>query len=430
MMMMKGFSMIIGGFVLLYGMTACSDGNSSVFGSEADQRVDKAVILYRSTLADAGNGWAMDFYPSDTSKGGVVYTARFDTAGRVSMATEMAVSTSSSSAAVTPGTEVTSLYRVLAEQGVILSFDTYNSLFHYWSEPFGSWDTDGYASDDEFLLHRVSAAGDTIFSTGKKYGNEMDMYKLDCTPADYIHQVTAQGKQLATPRYRMTVQGHDYRISINTVTRQFSYMPSADSSRVMPFIPTARGFRLYKPVTLEDVSFRNFVYETEADRWTAANGLVIIPQATAIESFCATLSKWHFIFDLSAGSSEMDDTLFALLRQANAALLTESNSHYIDMYLGKTRIGQPTSLIWKYYDGERPHEYSYLVDLSILSSSDNSISILPQQEGTFFLSSLQPIVDYICSAAPYSIEFDSTTQPTRAKLVSKTKNGVWFNLKQ
>lgn len=147
--------------------------------------MNEALTKYKAILQDDPQGWVMEFYPSDRSMGGYTYTAKFDN-GKVDMTSELSLN-SSSGDKWPAGTVVTSYYRVISEQSALLTFDTYNLLFHFFSEPRGSSDVDGYASDYEFVFMEVSE--DRIVLKGKKYGNKMVMTKLTESAGSYMQKV-------------------------------------------------------------------------------------------------------------------------------------------------------------------------------------------------------------------------------------------------
>lgn len=421
--------------IILLGLTlsfcSCVGDEKSLFDTSAAERLNQAMTNYRSALQNSSYGWAMDYYPSDGSRGGRVYTARFDATGAVKMCSEMDIAATATTPAISAGTEVQSLYQVLSEQSVILTFDTYNQMFHYWSEPIATWDPDGYASDYEFIFQQMSEKKDTISLKGRKYGNILNMYKLTIPATDYVKKAIAQKTMLAnTPRYRMTVKGKDYLINFNTVTRQFSYITSGDSTHNAPFIPTATGFRLYHPITIDGISAQSFNYDEKEGSLSSTDKQMVLPSPSAIERFCATNGKWHYIFNFTDSTAEMNGALFSLLKEANAKDIETTKGTITDFYIGKIRLGQPTSLIWKSNDKERPYECSYLTTLRIVDNAKHLISITPTEKGTFFTtySFLQTIVDYLAKASPYTIEFDNDTLPTKARLVSAANSEIWFNL--
>ena len=165
--MMKKIYYIL--FLLLAGFcfNSCVSEEEDLFDKSAAERMNEALTKYKAILQDDPQGWVMEFYPSDRSMGGYTYTAKFDN-GKVDMTSELSLN-SSSGDKWPAGTVVTSYYRVISEQSALLTFDTYNLLFHFFSEPRGSSDVDGYASDYEFVFMEVSE--DRIVLKGKKYGS-------------------------------------------------------------------------------------------------------------------------------------------------------------------------------------------------------------------------------------------------------------------
>lgn len=429
--MMRTFSLYIFLAFWLIASASCVSDEKDVFDTSAAERLKEAVSTYRQALQQPEYGWALDFYPADASKGGRVYAARFDATGTVTMSSEMDLSATETEAAITAGTEVSSLYQVISQQGVVLTFDTYNRMFHYWSEPTASWDADGYASDYEFIFQQMNATADTISLKGRKYGNVLTMHKLNMPATTYVAKAIAQKSRLVTtPRYRMTVGGADYLVYINTVTRQFVYTLADNTTHSVPFILTATGFRLYQPVTIAGVTFQNFVDDEATNTLSSASRQVVLPAPSALERFCATNSKWHFVFNLSSGTAEMNDALLTLLQTADATDIEKTKGHLTDFYIGRIRVGQSTAMVWKSYDGERPYESSYLSTLKIVDAGRHQIAITPTEKGTFFTtySFFQPIVDYLSKASPYTVSFDSETSPAKAHLVSTAHPDVWFNL--
>jgi len=72
---------------------------------------------------------------------------------------------------------ITSRYSILAEQGAVLSFNTYNSNLHYFSEPGGDSGVgpvdSGMGGDFEFMLIELSQTQITL--KGKQSGNILQM---------------------------------------------------------------------------------------------------------------------------------------------------------------------------------------------------------------------------------------------------------------
>lgn len=148
---MKNMKKFIYTFYLLCNLAcicSCVNEEADLFDSSAAQRLNQAVTEYTDLLENSENGWIMDYYPSDGSLGGYTLTVVFKN-GKSAIASEISYANDSGES-WPAGTEVTSLYQVKAEQEVILTFDSYNPLLHYWSEPTDSDNPTGFEGDYEF----------------------------------------------------------------------------------------------------------------------------------------------------------------------------------------------------------------------------------------------------------------------------------------
>lgn len=203
---------ILYSILLLAGFcfNSCVSEEEDLFDKSAAERMNEALTKYKAILQDDPQGWVMEFYPSDRSMGGYTYTAKFDN-GKVDMTSELSLN-SSSGDKWPAGTVVTSYYRVISEQSALLTFDTYNLLFHFFSEPRGSSDVDGYASDYEFVFMEVSE--DRIVLKGKKYGNKMVMTKLTESAGSYMQRYWICRKNICCASHEMIVAGKEYTISM------------------------------------------------------------------------------------------------------------------------------------------------------------------------------------------------------------------------
>lgn len=80
--------------------------------------------------------------------------------------------------------EITSYYSFKADNGIVLSFDTYNVFLHYAADQSQYFSQD-LQSDFEFCLDRYSENEDTIFGRGKTKQLPFMMIKMPCTAQEY-----------------------------------------------------------------------------------------------------------------------------------------------------------------------------------------------------------------------------------------------------
>lgn len=424
-------------FLLLTGVcfNACVSEEEDLFDKSAAERINEAIANYKAILQDAPQGWVMEFYPSDRSMGGYVYTAKFDN-GKVDMASEVSLS-SNSGDSWPAGTVVSSLYRVISEQSVILTFDTYNLLFHFFSEPRGSSDTDGYASDYEFIFMEASA--DRLVLRGKKYGNTLVMTKLTESADSYIQKILdMQEKMSAVPRMKMIVAGKEYAISM--IGKMLSYTETKEDSSLenvdMSFIYTPDGINLYEPLTIDGVTFQRFVYDDATGAVKATDADVTLPYPTALEQFCGTTTQWYLSFDMDAGTGEMNQELMDLFVEAYDINAAEQNENFVGWYIGANPAypgndSNPYCMGWESnWLGFIVWDVAYGYKISIVDEATKKVSLKSTAPGVNydFYGFLDPVLEYVDKHSPYILELDNDKLPTKVKFVSAADNNVWFSV--
>lgn len=114
-------------FVFSILLSSCVQDVDDVFDEPSSVRVEKALAEYQTLLKSAEYGWAMEYYPSSTQAyGGYLFTMKFKDGDQVTVSTD---------AFEEAEKEVTSLYSLKKDIGPTLNFDTYNELFHHFSDP-------------------------------------------------------------------------------------------------------------------------------------------------------------------------------------------------------------------------------------------------------------------------------------------------------
>jgi hypothetical protein len=265
--------------LLLFALQGCVEDEEKVFDKPASERVDAAISDYKATLCGAPNGWVMEYYPeADRSKGGYYLICKFSANGNVDIAGEVQVSTSSTT--YTPGTPVTSTYDVIAEESVVLTFDTYNEILHYFVNPSAS-DIDGFAGDYEFVIRE--ATPQQIVMTGKKYGNRIMMtpYSGTATWGAFLTQFGMRDEEMRAFTYEMRVDGttpaNVKKVTRDYATRTFRFtFEGEEDKRIVPYIPTATGMKLYEPLTIAGKTAQHFIFNPANETLTGVEGNIVL----------------------------------------------------------------------------------------------------------------------------------------------------------
>ena len=432
---MKNMKKFIYTFYLLCNLAcicSCVNEEADLFASSAAQRLNQAVTEYTDLLENSENGWIMDYYPSDGSLGGYTLTVVFKN-GKSAIASEISYANDSGES-WPAGTEVTSLYQVKAEQEVILTFDSYNPLLHYWSEPTDSDNPTGFEGDYEFSFKEVGQ--DIILLKGKKHGNRMMLTRLREPASTYIKKVLDMSDRLsASPRLRLEVNGNTHACLLNA--KQFTYYPEQDNVTQRtnrPYLFTDKGIRLYEPVSIDGSTFQEFILEEDM-QLKAVDSNVSFPRPNQMEVFCAGTMKWSFSFDFDDEKAEMSDNLWTLLQEINEKDRDEMGEDITSMFIGKNPSypagdTYPICIGWTSSWFMDDYDISYGIDMRPIDGTDNQVSIILQGPGYDFelYNFMQPLATFIGEHSPYKVEFDDIDNPTSAIMSSISDSNTWFKI--
>ncbi|MBQ8486744.1 MAG: DUF4302 domain-containing protein [Prevotella sp.] len=417
------YSMLAALLGALCTTTACRPDIDDNFSQPAAQRLAQSVEAYDRLLQSADYGWIMNYYPADGSLGGCVYTARFSQ-GNVELASELRISDD-----LPVGTPVTSKYRVIEEQGVILTFDTYNEQLHYFSEPRLS-DIDGYESDYEFVFRRVSTPQDSIFLTGKRYGTELVMRRMTADDADYIARTIQMNKDLmAVPHFRITVDRRDYPIQLQDLHLIY---PTADgdSTLTATFIYTPDGISFYQPVTIGNATFTSLVYDADTGQLRSADGRVVIPYPTNMQQLVNSFGEWQFDIDAATGTGDADDTFLSAFHRPVQYLCTIERA-----FIGPNPVYPDNDdnecVIGFYYNVFGQYTLYGCYGIMLTTTSDDTVDIVGIDAAYGYNQYyFTPITERLLNGSPYHVEFQPGTVQKRIRLVSLADDSIWFTLKQ
>lgn len=272
---------LINATLLLAALTiylSCSDDNDL---KDPSVRLSEATTKYQDILTSAPNGWAMTMY-GDLDFGGFNLLCKFEKSGKVTVANEMFAA----------DTTAVTHYKLEQSSGVVLSFDEYCELFHYFSDPlntdgYNSQTENGFGADLEFRI--ISASTDSIVLRGKKHDTKIVMTPLtantseitDSVWAKYLRDVAAVAKVMQKGSYHM-IQGTDtLQLKANKRNRIFSYI-TVDSvgnrtKHNVPYIITPKGLTFYKPFIFGNEAIKGFNYAEGSDKYEqdGAKGIVL-----------------------------------------------------------------------------------------------------------------------------------------------------------
>ena len=308
----------------LFAMTACVTEVDDVFDQNASQRIDTAIKDARQILETPKNGWRMEYY-GDTQYGGYNVLMKFE-GDSVIVASEK-VGKSQNAGLDANGNVITakSHYKIEQSMGVVVSFDEYNDIFHYFSDPrnddYGSKGT-GFEGDFEFRVMSISS--DKIELKGKKHDTKIIMYPMDenTSWSDYLNQVQATSDFMLSRSYKLTFDGQETEIpAVSTYRRLRFTVTDAEGKRsytYAPFIVTPKGYVFYNTVKINDVDLNGFD-KGDTEDYFYAEGNNTVKLYTEVPTLYTTFTTglWYLMYeDMGEYGKTQWNTLLAKLANA------------------------------------------------------------------------------------------------------------------
>lgn len=253
---MKRIYNILFTLIAILSFTSCSNDIDEVFDKPSAERVNDAIAEYKTVLTSAENGWLMKYYPkANTKYGGYNLLLKFGTDGNVTAMSD----------ALGADTKATSHYKLEQSASVVLSFDEYNKVIHFFSDPAnpaGIGDNGkGMEGDLEFRV--LTATADSVVMLGKKRGTKIVMTPMakDADWAETISHIDDLEQEMQFPRYTCEVNDVKYVATSSYRTITFTSSNAEDGSTTIPYIVTDKGIEFYKPITLNGVTIKGFNYK-------------------------------------------------------------------------------------------------------------------------------------------------------------------------
>ncbi len=157
---MKAKYLVIIG-LLAATVAACSRDEESLFDKPAALRAQEAVENAFDVFSSNESGWEMAYFPNlEASAKGYNMVIKFNKNGNVSVTAKNAATTMNKIM-----TDSASTWAVKSDYGPILTFDTYNDVFHAFSDP--QENGAGLLGDYEFLI--LKATPELVLLKGKKH---------------------------------------------------------------------------------------------------------------------------------------------------------------------------------------------------------------------------------------------------------------------
>lgn len=281
--MNKIFKYITVAAAVLTVTASCTKEEENLFDQSTAKRLNAATADYAKRLADSKGGWIMEYYATNeaaeynsgeaASYMGFPIVTQFNADGSVLVAMNNAFSgdhdfsEDSRSFSGSGYKEEKSLWQIIGDNGPVLTFNTYNELFHTFSDPrsysvsdlgYGNSSSNiqgqGLLGDYEFIMIDVPEGGQHVMLKGKKRGTYIRLTRIpEGTDFNtYLTDLSSFQKAIfpktAPNHCVLTVDGDKFKTNemFSTIANLYKYDGDelADES-YHPFLITKRNDKYY-----------------------------------------------------------------------------------------------------------------------------------------------------------------------------------------
>jgi len=186
------------------GASSCKNEEEDLFGSSSADRLEQYKKDYTDLLTKDGGKWVLEYFANENEPG-YVFVVTFSNDGSVQMA--------SNNKWTRTGKYDTdnSLWEIISDNGPVLTFNSYNQVFHVFSSPeniIGGPQNDnqqdvdetgkGHEGDYEFMVMGANEDQTVIKLEGKKRFNYAYLRKLDASVNDeeYLAEVAQMAENV------------------------------------------------------------------------------------------------------------------------------------------------------------------------------------------------------------------------------------------
>ncbi len=418
--------------ILLIGFSACSRTEDSLFDESAAIRLSQSISEITDFMQSAENGWIFEYFPNDESAG-VVYIVDFTSAKEATMA--------SINPYMPTYKEAQGYWRVISDMGPVLTFDTYNEIFHIFSDPIdpesGSSDGVGLGGDYEFLV--VAVTDDEIILKGKKNGNISSLRKLAIGQdwEAYLNELKVMSQNIFGQNIvpLQLVVNNELLMTLKNGGKShiFTTIPAGgneiDDADAMPFLVTDNGIRLTNPLIVGDKSIRSFKLADDGNSLIGIDeGVDAIIQAIAPEELLMAIVEQKKYMMLTNDSSSMSIPILDAYNLLDQAVVgrdrkTDHIGFMIEKNLGFS-LAISTSKGASKAEGHIGFDYDIVDNRVQLSRNDNINTNGANLINNFEAGSIIALLEGIYQVSALGANLASTT----LKFVDINDTNKWFTL--
>lgn len=247
-------------------LASCNHEEADIFDSSAAHRAEEARKQYKEILLDKGGKWQMEYFTTEEEHGYVyLFTFRNDGTVTISGNNEYITKLTNIDSNVPSYGSETSMWTILSDNGPVLSFNSYNTIFHLFATPEDipgtERDEQGYGHSGDYEFDLMKFSNDTLYLEGKKNGAEIIMTRIAPETDDetYLNEVVALADSFfnaKVPAVYVNLPGGYRHVVLDGATQLPKFYPET-GDYITEYVGrnaiiTHDGFTLGKPLTLRD----------------------------------------------------------------------------------------------------------------------------------------------------------------------------------
>ena len=247
-------------------LASCNHEEADIFDQNAAHRTEEARKMYKEILLDKGGKWQMEYFTTEEEHGYVyLFTFRNDGTVTISGNNEYITKLTNIDSNVPSYGSETSMWTILSDNGPVLSFNSYNPIFHLFATPEDipgtERDEQGYGHSGDYEFDLMKFSNDTLYLEGKKNGAEIIMTRIapEIDDETYLNEVVALADSFfnaKVPAVYVNLPGGYRHVVLDGATQLPKFYPET-GDYITEYVGrnaiiTHDGFTLGKPLTLRD----------------------------------------------------------------------------------------------------------------------------------------------------------------------------------
>lgn len=431
--------------------TSCNNEEDDIFDQSAAERLEASKAEYTEVFTANGGKWLMEYF-ANTGEQGYAYVVTFNADGSVNFA--------GNNKWLNGYKSEKSLWEIILDNGPVLTFNSYNSVFHIMSDPaniIGGPTSDidgsdidetgtGHAGDYEFMIMGATEeSGDDIRLKGKKRGYNIWMRPLAADTDDkaFLAEYAAASSKMfntkISPLYMTDDTGERFIVTTDG-EGIFTFYPEAGDpvTQTVSYnaMMTPEGVRFMYPVAIPRANgdylvVENFVLDESKQLVCEYDSHVATITAGApANQFVRTGLSWSAQYKEELVGGEVAAIMQAVADEALNTRKKMKLTAFEFSYNTKEKMYMLTvtasNLSNAYYLGTTTANEDGTVSFSFPTGEDMNAS----KNGENFynsVASMKTFMDYL-SNTTFVLSSPSATNPSEIKFVSAANSSDYFTV--